>query len=79
MMRARIMKLAATSGVGPMIRVTILHLTLANDMKPSQFTYCMRNGVSKYGSELDQTRPLQPTHSRMPHTTTLGRSHHIRK
>ena len=39
MMRARIMKLAATSGVGPMIKVTILHLTLANDMKPSQFTH----------------------------------------
>lgn len=39
MMRARIMKLAATSGVGPMIRVTILYLTLANDMKPSQFTH----------------------------------------
>ena len=49
MMRPRIMKLAATSGVGPMIKVTILHLTSAKDMKPSQFTHCMRNGVSKYG------------------------------
>jgi hypothetical protein len=38
-MRARIMKLAATSGVGAMIKVTILHLTLANDIKSSQLTH----------------------------------------
>jgi len=50
MMRPKRMKLAATSGVGPMIRVTALYHTLAKDKRRQwQFIHWMIYGLSKYG------------------------------
>jgi len=53
MMRPRMIKLAATSGVGAMTRVTALWadpLSKGQERtRVSQFTHCMINGVSLYG------------------------------
>ena len=49
-MRSRMMKLAATSGVGAMMRHTVLcHLASAGGQGESHrnFTHCMVYGVSK--------------------------------
>ena len=80
MMRPRRIKLAATSGVGAMIRVTILYPSLAKDKRRrSQFTYCSMNGLSRNGFWLDHNRPLQPVTSSKPQKIAVGKIHQRRK
>jgi len=82
--RPKMIKLAATSGVGATIVVEILlapwyQRTLKVAGLRQDRTHCITNASCRYGFWLDHSRPLQPIISRRPHRTAVGNSHHMRK
>jgi hypothetical protein len=79
MMRLRTMKLAASSGVGAMMSVTILRPTGPSAARPDPrtMTDCIKKPFS-HTSCVDQRRPNQPMSSIIPASTAVGKSQCVR-
>jgi hypothetical protein len=75
----RMIKFAATNGVGEIIVVVILevYLSIMDTIFFCMNTHCMRNPSERI-CWLDQKRPPHPMISPVPASTTVGKSHHMR-
>ena len=78
MILPRIIKLAATNGVGAIIVPTILQQHIYQSFKqfPMDDTDCISKGVMSLGLLLDHSLALHPNVSKTPARVTVGIIHH---